>query len=101
LPETEAECMGKFPHEYVGVALVASGAALIILAAIVAYVSFYNYQLPWSQHQPSSIETTIASLVTILVEITARLGFLGIMVWAGGILLKYGIQSLAPKSAPR
>lgn len=88
-------------HRNIGVGLVVAGAALVILAAILAYQSFYGYRLslplPSYQGQPASIETTITSLVVLLVELAAKLGFLGIMVWGGGILIKYGIQSLKPE----
>ncbi|MCS7139414.1 MAG: hypothetical protein N3F04_00705 [Candidatus Nezhaarchaeota archaeon] len=85
-------------QRYVGVGLIVVGAALIVLAAVMAYFSFYGYQLPRFQAQPSGIEATIAALVFALVEVAVRLGFLGVMVWAGSVLLRYGIQALKPES---
>lgn len=83
--------------EYIGLGLVALGVTFILIAVIVAYLSFYGYTLPGI---PSgNIDQVIASLVNTLIEIAVKLGFLGIMVWAGSILLKYGIQALKPKSS--
>lgn len=88
-------------HRYVGLGLILIGVVLIVLATYIAYQSFYGYRLPWLVAQASNIESAIISLVNTLVELAARLGFLGIMVWAGSILLKYGVQSLRLEQAPR
>lgn len=83
--------------ENIGLGLIALGVAFILIAVIIAYQSFYGYKLPGI---PSgNIDQVIASLVNTLIEIAVRLGFLGIVVWAGSILLKYGIQILRPKTS--
>ncbi|MEM4717655.1 MAG: hypothetical protein QXE81_02710 [Desulfurococcaceae archaeon] len=63
----------------------------------IAYQSFYGYKLP--EIRGSNLDETIASLVSTLVDIAVRLGFLGVTVWAGAILLKYGIQAYKPETA--
>lgn len=82
--------------KYTGLILIAIGAILVIIAAVIALQSFYGYiaEIPRGQ----GIEDTITSLVNILVELAIKLGFLGVAVWAGSILLKYGVQSI--KSTP-
>lgn len=82
-------------HRYVGLGLTLAGALLIFLAALIAYKSFYDYRVPASQ--ASGIEAAITFLISVLVDVAVRLGFLGIIVWAGGILLRYGIQSIRPE----
>ncbi|MEM3927112.1 MAG: hypothetical protein QXU13_06005 [Desulfurococcaceae archaeon] len=79
-------------HKYTGIALIIMGAVLIIIAAITAYTSFHGYKLPEVANE--SIDMAIISLVRTLADIAIRLGFLGIMVWAGSIFLRYGIQSI-------
>lgn len=92
-------------YKNVGLGLIVAGAALVIIAAALAYQSFYGYRLsfplPGYQGRPESIEATITSLVAILVELAAKLGSLGIMVWGGGILIKYGVQSIRPERPQR
>jgi hypothetical protein len=82
--------------KYAGLALIVAGGILVIVAALIALSSFYGYsiQIPRGQN----IEDTITSLVNVLIELAIRLGFLGVMVWAGSILLRYGVQSI--KSQP-
>lgn len=74
----------------IALALLTAGVAIIVTAVVIAYQAFYGYQLP--EVRGSTIEEVIVSMVRALVEIAVRLGFLGIMVWAGGILLKYGVH---------
>lgn len=72
------------------VALIVLGVAIVVVAVVIAYQSFYNYELP--EIRGATIEEAIISMMGALTEIAVRLGFLGIMVWAGGVLLKYGVQ---------
>lgn len=73
-------------------ALIAIGSFLILTAAVIAYISFHGYTV--LDVKGSTIDEAIVSLVRSLADLAAKLGFLGIIVWAGGILLKYGIQLL-------
>lgn len=83
-------------HKYTGIGLIVVGATIIVVAAVIACISFYNYRIP--EFTGPSFEESITKLLYTLVEITVRLGFLGAMVWAGGILLKYGIESFKIKA---
>lgn len=82
----------KIATRYVSIALIAVGSLLIVISAVIAYISFHGYNV--LEIKGSSIDEAIVSLVHSLADLAARLGFLGIIVWAGGILLKYGVQLL-------
>lgn len=82
--------------KYAGITLIIVGAVLVVIAAFIALQSFYGYTIQISKGQ--NLEDTITSLVNVLVELAIKLGFLGVIVWAGSILLKYGVQSI--KSMP-
>lgn len=88
----DSPLFGKPVHKYVGLTLTIMGTSIIVLATLMAYHSFYNFKLP--QVQTSNLEATIVSMINLLVEIAIRLGFLGIKLWAGSILLKHGIPAL-------
>ncbi|MEM2025979.1 MAG: hypothetical protein QXK88_03010 [Desulfurococcaceae archaeon] len=81
-------------HKHVGLALIILGVVFILLAVAVAYNSFYNYRLPLVSG--SDLESVIISMINVLVEIAIRLGFIGIIVWAGGLLLKHGVAAIRP-----
>jgi hypothetical protein len=72
------------------------GMVFIITAAVIAYVSFYGYKVPVVQG--ASVEDVITSLINALVDIAVKLGFLGLTVWAGSILLKHGISLIKPET---
>ncbi|MEZ0393785.1 MAG: hypothetical protein ABWK00_01880 [Desulfurococcaceae archaeon] len=79
------------PH-LIGAVLVALGVALILFAAIVAYESFVSYALP--QVSASDVSAAIVGLVSALATVAIKLGFLGIIVWGGGIILRNGVSLL-------
>jgi hypothetical protein len=85
--------------KYAGLTLIVVGAVLVVVAASIAFSSFYGYsvQIPRGQN----IEDTITSLINVLVELAIKLGFLGVVVWAGSILLKYGVQSIKSQPIPK
>jgi len=77
---------------YVAIPLTVGGTLMVCLAVYIAFTFFYSYRvLPVGG---ASIEEAISSLVNALVEIAVRLGFLGLVVWAGSVLLRHGIASL-------
>lgn len=87
--------MSKFislSNKSIGLILLLIGVLVILVAIVVAFNAFYTYKLP--EIRGSSLEELISSLINILVEIALRLGFLGLAVWAAGILLKYGVSLL-------
>lgn len=69
------------------------GAGLVIFGAILAYVSYNTYKpvLP----QANTLDEAITRTAYELINLAIRLGFLGIMIGAGAILLKYGIRYLS------
>jgi uncharacterized membrane protein YobD (UPF0266 family) len=75
-----------------GLILLLIGAVIIIAAVVIAYNAYHNYVVP--EIKGETIEEIIASLMRVLVDIAIRLGFLGVMVWAAGILLKHGVSLL-------
>jgi len=79
-------------NKSIGLILLLVGVLVILVAIVVAFNAFYTYKLP--EIRGSSLEELISSLINILVEIALRLGFLGLAVWAAGILLKYGVSLL-------
>ncbi|MEL9908267.1 MAG: hypothetical protein QXN31_01280 [Desulfurococcus sp.] len=76
----------------VSLVLILLGLVFIVLAVSIALSSFYGYRLPGIEG--SSMEEAVVKLVGILVDIAVRLGFLGITVWAGSILIGHGIKGL-------
>jgi len=82
-----------------GFTLTIIGALLVIVPAIIALQMFYTYALP--ALSTTTIEESILALIYLLAEIAIRLGFLGITVWAGSILLKHGLSILFTRSTPK
>jgi hypothetical protein len=80
---------------YFAILLLILGVVFVITAVVLAYISLYGYKVPTVQG--ASVEDVITSLVNALVDIAVRLGFLGLIVWAGSILLKHGITLIKPE----
>ncbi len=74
----------------VGLILVIVGLIIIVGSVIVAYDSFLHYKplLPKAESLDQAITNTTYELVNIVI----KLGFLGIMIWGGGLILKYGVH---------
>lgn len=85
-------------HRYISISLILTGVVLIVVVALMAFQSFYGYRIP--EFTGTTLEESISRLVYALVDIATRLGFLGVVVWASGILLKYGIQLLRETTPP-
>ncbi|AFL66167.1 hypothetical protein Desfe_0256 [Desulfurococcus amylolyticus DSM 16532] len=79
-------------------ALILLGLIFIVLAVSIALSSFYSYRLPGIEG--SSMEEAVVKLVNTLVDIAVRLGFLGITVWAGSLLIGHGIKGLKSEGKP-
>lgn len=73
----------------VGLVLVVVGLVIIVGSVFVAYDSFLRYKplLPKAETLDQAITNTTYELVNIVI----KLGFLGVMVWGGGLILKYGV----------
>ena len=87
--------LSKNIQGYIGSTLVAVGIAVILIAIATAITSFYDYRIP--EISGSTLDDVLVKLVGILVDVAIRLGFLGVIVWAGSILLKYGIPLIKPE----
>jgi uncharacterized membrane protein YobD (UPF0266 family) len=79
-------------NRIIGLVILIVGVVIVIVAITLAYNAYYNYVVP--EIKGETIEEIIASLMRALVDIAIRLGFLGIIVWAAGILLKHGVSLL-------
>lgn len=64
---------------YASIGLLVAGTALVLVAAIIACNSFYGFALP--EVRGHTVDEAIVSLVSNLVELASKLGFLGVMVW--------------------
>lgn len=73
----------------IGLILVILGLIIIIGSVLVAYDSFLHYKpmLPKAETLDQAITNTTYELVNIAI----KLGFLGIMMWGGGLIVKYGV----------
>jgi len=78
--------------------LIAIGISLIVIGAATAYSSFLQYTpvLPKS----SSLSEAITNTAYELVNLVAKLAFLGLVIWSGGISLKYGLNALIQFTKP-
>lgn len=78
--------------KYIGVALIVLGVVVVLAAVAVAFNSFYSYRVPVVAG--SSLDELIPKLLNVLVELAVRLGFLGLCIWGGSILIKHGVSLL-------
>ncbi len=79
-----------------GLVLVILGVALLVFSFATAYQAFSNYS-PIMPHVTSDLAKAISSASFELINLAARLAFIGIMVWASSIILKYGVELLRKK----
>jgi len=75
-----------------GLAIALLGVALIVYGAYLAYSAYVSYSplLPKAQSLTEAITNTAYELLNLVFKI----GFLGVMVWAGGILAKHGLSTV-------
>jgi hypothetical protein len=79
------------PHT-LGFALVIAGLIIVLLGAYLAYDAYQIYRpvLP----KASTLDQAITNTTYELVNLVLKLGFLGILVWSGGMILNHGISSV-------
>ncbi|ABM80164.1 hypothetical protein [Hyperthermus butylicus] len=72
--------------------LIVIGVVVVVAGALAAYHAYamYNPVLPPAERLDQAIAYTSYELVNL----AARLGFLGLMIWAGSVLLLRGIELL-------
>jgi len=83
--------MATFSPGVVGLILVVMGLIIIVAGVYLAYNAYQEYKpiLP----KAASLDEAITNTAYELVNLVLKLGFLGIIIWAGGILLKHGVHA--------
>ncbi|MEM0021549.1 MAG: hypothetical protein QW039_03190 [Fervidicoccaceae archaeon] len=71
--------------------LIASGIFLIFFAAYLAYSDYKTYA---PSVIGSNVNDVLSSVISSLLVLAMKLGYLGILVWGGSLVTKYGIQLL-------
>jgi hypothetical protein len=79
-----------------GVILSLLGAGAVIGSIYLAYVGYETYKPILPQAESLDIAITYSSYE--LINLAIKLGFMGIMVWGGGVLLKHGLHSVVEVS---
>jgi len=76
----------------VGLAVLVLGLAITVLGAFLAYNAYASYSpvLP----RAASLDEAVTNTVYELLNLVLKLGFLGVMLWAGTVLLKNGLSTL-------
>ncbi len=76
--------------EHVGLALVVIGLIVVLFGAYLAYQAYQAYK---PLRGGGSLEETISTSVMELVNLAFKLAYIGVIVWAGGILLRNGVDA--------
>ena len=74
-----------------GLILVIIGLIIILTGVYLAYNAYQEYKpiLP----KATSLDEALTNTAYELVNLVLKLGFLGVIIWGGGILLKHGIHA--------
>jgi len=83
--------MVAFSPGVVGLVLVVIGLIIIVTGVYLAYNAYQEYRpiLP----KATSLDEAITNTAYELVNLILKLGFLGVIIWGGGILLKHGVHA--------
>ena len=79
----------KIPSSMItGLILTCIGSLIVIIGAYLAYQCFQTYTpiLPRAESLSEALTNTTYELVNLVL----KLGFLGVMIWGGSVLLRYG-----------
>jgi len=81
-----------FNSGLIGVIVLLLGLIIVLIGAYLAYEAYQTYKpvLP----KGSSLDEAITNTAYELVNLVLKLGFLGVMVWGGSILLKNGLNAV-------
>jgi hypothetical protein len=77
---------------------VSLGLVLILIGVIMVAFSFYEAYVAYQNYKPvvpaggSNLAEAVSNASFELINLAARLAFVGIMVWAGSVILKYGVS---------
>lgn len=76
---------------YTPFVLIAIGVIIIVVGVIFAFIAYGSYTniLPHA----STLEQSITYTIYELLNLVMKLSFLGMGIWGGSIVLRYGIQS--------
>ncbi len=77
----------------VGVILIALGVAIIGFAVYGSYTLYQTYTPP--SVAATDVKSLVGAAISILLNVTVKLGALGVMVWAGSVLVKHGAGLVA------
>lgn len=80
-------------EQIVAYIIILVGIALIIFAAYLAYSDYKTYN-PQLQQSPQDVGSVLSSVISSLLVLAMKLGYLGILVWGGSLITKYGVQLL-------
>jgi len=72
-----------------GLVLVVLGLAVVVFGAFLAYAAYVRYR-PVLPSNVQSLSEAITGAAFELLNLVVRLGFLGAMIWAGGLVIKHG-----------
>ncbi len=75
----------------VGVVLLVLGIVMIVFSFYQAFIAYQNYK-PVMPKVAGDLAQAVSSASFELINLAAKLAFIGVMVWAGSIVLKYGVE---------
>ncbi|HEU98161.1 MAG: hypothetical protein ACP5I2_04795 [Fervidicoccaceae archaeon] len=81
-------------EQIVAYIVIAVGIGLILFAAYLAYSDYRTYSPQLSQSS-QDVGSVLSSVISSLLVLAMKLGYLGILVWGGSLITKYGIQLLS------
>jgi len=76
----------------IGLIIILIGLIIVIAGAVIALDAYNTYKpiLP----QASRLDEAITNTVYELLNLAIKLGFIGVFIYAGGLLLKHGVSVL-------
>ena len=74
-----------------GIVLLVIGLVMVGFSFYEAYYAYMNYK-PVIPSAGEDLAQAVSSASFELINLAARLAFIGIMVWAGSVVLKYGVD---------
>lgn len=82
----------KFHPAIIGVLVLVLGIGIVLFGVYLAYGAYETYRpvLP----KATSLDEAVTNTTYELLNLVVKLGFLGIVVWGGGLLMKHGAHIL-------
>jgi len=82
----------KWNPYLVGVVLLSIGLIIIVVGVYSAYEAYHIYKPVFPMAK--SLDEAITNTAYELVNLVLKLGFLGLVLWGGGIVAKYGVSMI-------